>query len=361
MSFNVLMALTRQRIARAGVGLLVLAGAAFAQYKLANVPMPVNLDTTGKFSPATIRLGQEELIVEGPVVNSAEGILFSHDGRPNEIVDVSFEHARLDEQTVGKFQSLGLSPPSTPAKIDYRAQDSRSAPIGDEPCRTRVELRASSKMPDEIHLFQLGNPGLNHDRQLEMRTTGSELTTHLLIESPSGLYLEPGCQKVLKVGDWNRSCSIDITTNVAENSGLRLSFKPLTSDSALWEDTEGLFTPFELGQQKLKSTDPLPFQAQAASIRPLGDGNSSAPLTLSARSTSNGPLLTIHGLRIGSDQIQLSVSGKGFVKIDGGVFTVNFLTRVQENPILSALLAAVNAALLALVARLILKSPLTSP
>ena len=37
------------------LGLLLLTGAAFAEYKLANVPRPVDLKTTGKFSPATIR------------------------------------------------------------------------------------------------------------------------------------------------------------------------------------------------------------------------------------------------------------------------------------------------------------------
>ena len=362
MSFNTLMALRRQRIARAGVGLLVLAGAAFAQYKLANVPVPVNLETTGRFSPATIKLGQEELIIEEPVVNSAEGMLFSHDGRPNEIVDVSFEYARLDEQTVGKFASIGLSPPSTPSNIDYRAQDSKSPLISGEPCRTRVELRATSRMPDEIHLFQLGDPGLNHDRHLEMKTRGAELVSHLLIESPSGSYLESGCQKVLKVGDWNQPSSIDVTTIAAEDSDLRLSFKPLTASSNLWEDTEGFFAPFELGEPQLKPTDPPPFQARAVSIRSLSRGDSpSAVLTLvSARCTSGGPLLTIHGLRVGSDQLQLSITGKGLVKIDGEDVTVNLSNRLRENPVFSGLLAAANTALLAWVARLTLKTPSTS-
>jgi len=355
MSFS---ALTRQRIGRAAIGLLVLAAAAFAQFKLANVPEPVNLETTGKFSPATIRLGQEELIIEGPLVNSPEGMLFSHDGSLNEIVDVSFERARLDQQTVEKFESLGLSPPSTPSKIDYRAEDSMRAHIGIEPCRTRVELRAPLKMPEEIHLFQLGDPGLNHYRQLEMRVTGAELTSHVVIESPSGAYLEPGCQKVLKVGDWNRSSSIDVTTIVAENSDLRFSFKPITPNSALWKDTEGFFTPFELGQSL--PTDPQRFLVSAVSIKTLGD--SSSPLTrliLSARRPIDGSLLTVNGLKIGSDQLQLIVSGTGFVKIDGEDVTVDLFKRVQKYPLLLTLLGTLNAALVAWVVRLIRKPPST--
>src|SRR2546426_3510473 len=109
MAFKILMAFKRQRLARAGLGLLVLAAFAFAQYKLANIAHPLNLETTGKFSPATIRLGREELVIEGPVVNPSEGMLLSHNGRPNETVDARFDRARLDEQTILLFKSLGLS------------------------------------------------------------------------------------------------------------------------------------------------------------------------------------------------------------------------------------------------------------
>jgi hypothetical protein len=363
MSFDPLRFFGRRRIARAGVGLLVLAGAAFAQYRLANVPLPVNVETIGNFSPATIRLGQEELVIEEPVVNSAEGILFSHDGKQNEIVEVSFDHARLDEQTISMLESLGLRPPSTPARIDYRAQESKEPAAGEESCRTRVELRATSQMPAEIHLFQLDAPGLEHYRHLEMTTRGTELVSNLLSESPSDSDLAPGCQKLLRVGDWNQSLTmIDLTAIVADNSDLRLYFKPLTANATLWDDAAGFYEPFDLGAQQLKPTDPPPFQARAVSIRPLGGGKalSAPPALISARSTSDGPPLTISGLKIGSDQLQLSIAGKGWVKINGEDVTINFLKRVEENPIPSALLAAANAALLAWVARLVFKSPSTS-
>jgi len=362
MSFKLLRALWRQRTARAGAALLVLAAAAFAQYKLANVPLPVNLETTEKFSPAIVRLGQEELIIEGPLVNSTEGLLFSHDGGPNEIVDVSFERARLDEQTLQMFESLGLRPPATPAGIDYRAQEAKQPSSGGEPCRTRVELRAAAEMPAELHLFQLGTAGLNRYRHLEMTAKGAELTSYLLTESPGDTDVGPGCQKLLRVGDWNQSLStIEVAAIVADKTALRFTFKPLTPDSALWGGDGAGLEPIDLGAPKLSPNDPPPFRARAVSIRRLGDPTAVPSPLLSAQSTSDGPPLTIYGLRIGSDQLQLSIAGKGWAKIDGEDVTVDLLDRVQKNPIPSALLAAANAALLAWATRLILKSFSTKP
>jgi hypothetical protein len=365
MSFNPLRALWRRRIVRAGVGLLVLVGAAYAQYRLANVPLPMNVETIENFSPATIKLGQQELVIEGPVVNSAERMLFSHDGKQNETVDVSFDRARLDEQTVLMFESLGLKPLSTPARIDYRAQETQKPPVGEESCRTRVELRAASQMPAEIHLFQLGDAGLERYRHLEMRAVGAELVSNLLTESPGGSDLVPGCQKLLRVGDWNQSLTtIGVTTVVADNSALRFSFRPLTTTETLWGDATGFYEPFDLGAKKLNPNDPPPFQARAVSIRPLGGGNSTSappPEMASVRSTSDGPPLTIYGLKVGSDQLQLSIAGKGWVQINGEDKTVNFLQRVEENPIPSALLLAANTALIAWVARLIFQSLSSSP
>jgi len=359
MSFNPLKAFKRHRIARAGVGLLVLAGAALAEYKLANVPRPVNLETTGRFSPATIRLGQAELVIGGPVVDSKERLLFSHEGKPNETVDISSDHARLDEDTREMFEHFGARILSTPTQIDYRAEDPTESSASLEPCHTRVEILAASKMPDEIHIFQLGDPGANSFRHLRMRAKGAELVLNLVTRSPSdNSEGAPGCQYVIRVGDWHDNITaLDLTAVNSEDSDLRLNFRRLMRDSTPWADTEGVL-PLDLGTQQLTpASSPPPFQARSVSIKSLDLGN---PRTLLS-AISDGPLLTIRDLKIGSDQIQLTIAGTGWVKIDGKPWTVNFLDRLMENKILAALLAAANAALLALVARLIFKTPSTKP
>ncbi len=162
--FNLLRAFRRSRIARASAGLLVLAGAALAQYKLVNVPRPVDLGTTGKFSPATISAGREELIIEGLVLdpekrmlvspqgeNNEPVMLFSHDGEPNETIDVIVNPAQLNDETIEYLKS-GPKLPSTPTRIAYEATDTDplSSP-GGEPCSTNVEILAAPKMSDEAN------------------------------------------------------------------------------------------------------------------------------------------------------------------------------------------------------------------
>src|SRR3954463_10985482 len=103
-----------KRIVRVLAGVSVFALALGVQYYLTDIPVPAELASTERFTPATCRLGQEELIIEEPEVNSSEGIVFSHAGATNEIVDLRFERARLDTDTVEMLTALGDSPPNAP-------------------------------------------------------------------------------------------------------------------------------------------------------------------------------------------------------------------------------------------------------
>lgn len=358
MTFNTVRDLLRQRIFRAGAGLVVLSGAAFAQYELANVAEPVEVETIKELSPATARLGQEELIIEGPVVDAEQGILFSHNGRPNETVDVRLERARLGEQTIKKFERYRLHPPVTPTNIEYQAEKSKSAE-GREPCRTRVELRAAAGTPAEIHIFQYGDPGKSYYRHLEMTAKGAELVSDFVTMSPDESDLAPGCQYSLTVGELSVPITRTMVTAIVdEDSAVRLYFRPRTLDSNPWAETKGLL-PLDLGAQKLKSTDAPPFQARGVRIRPLGGRDSASDLA-SAASLSDGPLLNIRGLTIGSDEIQLSISGKAWVQTNGKTKTVDLLSLIQQNLIISLILGSANAALLAWAGRLVFKSPSAS-
>lgn len=358
MSFNPLLAFRQQRLLRAGVGLLVLAAAAFALYKLAHVQRPVYLATAGKFSPATIKLGEQELIIEGPVVDREEGLLFSCDSGPRGIVQLNFDRARLDQQTIELFESLNVKLPATFAPIDYRAAEAKSSSAGHEPCRTRIELRVVSSAPAEIRISQLSDPGFNRRRQLQITAIGAELNADMLTQSPGEDSFAPGCQKILKVDNVSHSTSLEVTALVAEDSTVHFTFLPLVADSTPWGDEQGSL-PLDLGGgPRLNPTDAPPFQARAVSIRSFASGASTnAPPLLSARSEAGGPLLTISSLKIFSDQLQVSVTGKGSLAIDGLAQTANLLKLFQENLTISGLLIAANGALLAWVARLVFQAP----
>lgn len=356
MSFNTLIRFWHRRIVRAGVALLVLAAASFGQYKLAHVPRAMDLAAEGKFAPATIKLGEQELIIEGPVVNAEQGLLFSSESGTNAIVQVGFERARLDEQTVELFEELEIKLPAAWTSIDYRAEQNNSPRTG-KPCSTRIELRIAGKTPAEIRISQFGEPGRN-SRYVQIIASGAELISKMLTESQADSDLAPGCQKLLTVDKLSHSTSLDLTARVAENSEVRLTFLPLGADSKPWGDERGSVEVGLGGPPKLNPADAPPFQARAVSIRSFGTGaaTNAAPV-LSARSEVGGPLLLISGLKVFSDKLEVNVAGKGSVELNGMAQTTNFLKLLQENPIASALLLAANAALLAWVARLVFKSP----
>jgi hypothetical protein len=213
-------------------------------------------------------------------------------------------------------------------------------------------------MPGEIRLSQFGASGSNRERYLQMSVRGAELTSNMLTDSAGDSDRGPGCQKLLRVGDWKESLAIgSVSVVVAQDSAFRFYFSPRTADENLWAQTQGLL-PLVLGARKQNSTDP-PLQARAVSINSLGsDGSTIA--RVSARSANDGQLLTINGLRIGADQIQVSIAGKGNVQVNSRPVTINLLKPIQENPVLLAILVATNGALLAWVARLVFKTPQTS-
>ena len=192
-----------------------------------------------------------------------------------------------------------------------------------------------------------------------MTSSDAEFSADLLTE-PSDSYLAPGCQKLLKVDDVSHSTSIDLTARVAANSTVHFTVYPLTADSTPWGDAQGSIAVDLGGAPRLTATDAPPFQARAISIRRLGSGTATqAPAVLSARSEAGGPLLTVSNLKIFSDHLEVSIAGKGNVEIDGVEQTTDFMKLMFENMIISGLLIAANAALLAWVARLVFKAPPT--
>lgn len=357
MSFKRVRALWQRRIVRALVGILVLASAALGAYKLSHVPRPVDLAAAGKFTPSRIKVGEQELIIEGPVVNREEGLLVSYGTGKKGIVQVGFDRARLSENALDVFNLLEVRLPGTYGPIDYRAAQIRSSSADHEPCSTRVELRVASQEPAEISILQLSESGLDGHRELVITARGAEIFARMQTDTADDSSA-PGCQKILTVDSVTHATSLPLTVHVAENSSIRLHFFPLKADSTPWDDAQGSLALDLGGPPKLSPSDPPPFQARAVSIKSLGNGSSTnGTPVLSARSEPQGPLLTISGLKVFSDQIQVNVAGKGWLEIDGVAQTTDLMEFLQENIIISGLLVAANVALLGWVARLVFKTP----
>ena len=334
-------------------GLLVLTGAIIPQLYLIFRPEPVNLEDTGKFSPAVLRLGREELMIEGPVTNSDEGLLLSHIGQPNEIVDLSFNRARLDGETL--LQLGESNPPPDPTRIDYLTTKSAQRTEGNS-CPTFIDVKFADarKPPTALHFYQTDAPGGGDYRSLDMKTTGGELILNIGTDGDD--VRAPGCQKKLAVGS-DFSLLTEGTYGLAivaeADSVSHFSFNPATAKNTLWDGPDAFFQPFDLGREQNSPEAPAPLRARAVAIRNLG-GDKSSELTsvLSASSLEGGELLIIENLKVGSDRIQINVSGRGLVKENSKDY-VNLIDRMKRHLLTTSLLAVANVALLVWFMRLL--------
>jgi len=345
-----------------GVAVLLCAGAVTLQYYLIKRFSVVKVEAAGRFTPATARLGQESLVVvKDPVLAadpndySAEDLLLSHEGIENGVVDVHFDRAQLSQETVALLAGAGVNPPLTHEEVDY-AVDTGRKPEPGEPCRTLVRIlrKALPKQAAELHFFQMGTPGSRFNRHLEMKAGGVELAVSMsAATSPEGDPQAPGCQKVLRIGDWKQRLggSIPIKVIAAPDSGFRFYFKSLNQNVSLWEGPSGLFEPFVLGTPPMHPGDLPSLQARAVEIRSFQERSKSAPSPiLSARSPNGEAPLNVQSLSLGSNQLQAMISGRG--RVAGKDIT--WADRLKMAPMLAVSLAAANAGLILLL-RLLFK------
>ncbi|MDT4952489.1 MAG: hypothetical protein QOJ02_627 [Acidobacteriota bacterium] len=380
----------KKRIVRGAVALLVFAGVLFLQYRLANIPLPVDVEASNKFTIPPIMLGQEELVIEGLVIDPASHQLLYHEGKPTESVSVTFDQARLSEDTIRLYDIKQVTPP-TPAQINYDTyvpENKRPKPKPTlkpkpsptpeakviEACQTnvRVELANKEKPPAEIHFFQKDR-GREFFRHLEMKASGAELVVQIVTLSPAendsndsadeaaveddqGATEEdetapPACLKSLRlksqtIGEANVKIPPDssMVAIPATDSTFMFHFLPLPGNSPSWGGKDGFYEAFTLGPPVGAPV----IQAHGVSIKAF-DGS----VVLSIRAADAKSPLRVNKLEVGEDQLKASISGRGFVTIRGEEITVDLLERIKKYPIIAALFLVANAGLIAWLARLI--------
>ncbi|HJR08343.1 MAG TPA: hypothetical protein VJ842_13870 [Pyrinomonadaceae bacterium] len=367
---SILKAYLRKRWVRALVGGAAFVAVIYLQYKLADWPVAVDLADTGKFSPVTLQLGAEELVIEGPVVNSSEGLLLAHNGKVDEIVSVRFDRARLDDETADMLKDEGSKLPTVPAEFSYSPEEPNAPTetVGSEPCGTSMTVAWAKpdRPPVELRFFQLGQPGLDLVRHLEMQATGSEVLVRILAKTgKEEEAAEARCRNLLQLGDAEEILTgeLGVGAIAADGATLRWNFMPAARRDYLWSGADGLYQPFDLGQAKVSTANPAGgLQARAVRIRSLEAASGAAQRELlSARSTDGGALLNLSALKIGSEHLQLSVTGNGWVKINGVDRSVNMFERLNNLSPLGALLFGVlNTAFLEGIRRFIFNKPKTA-
>ncbi|HEV3471123.1 MAG TPA: toll/interleukin-1 receptor domain-containing protein [Pyrinomonadaceae bacterium] len=342
----------RRKLVRVGVGALALAAALSAQYRFAYRAAPVELAETGLFAPAAARRGRDELVIEGPQTDSAAGLLFSHEGRADEVVDLGFERARVGDQTRALLAALDSDAPQEFAGLAlqtlYPPEEgpAGAGPEAGETCRTSVAIRAAR--PAALRLYQLKDAGGERFRDLELKADGGDLHVRAVTAMPEGGTAETlGCQKSLSAGDsFAETIEGMFTLDLIAEAGsaCRISFNAAGRGGPPWgEGRGGLFRPFELGGAPPKPDSPAPLRARAVHVRPLGGGG--GPPLLSARAADGG-LLNLDGLEVGPDSLLLGVSGRALVE-SGGAAYADPAARLKQHPAAAALFAVADLALLA--------------
>lgn len=362
----------QKRFVRIVVAILVLTGAVFFQYRLAQFfPLPVEVEKGApQYSPATAGvIRREELVVDSPTWQTPgaatvdSSLLFTYEGREYVQVEAYFEAAHLHDDIIQLLQDdrdLKQLPPPGLQPISYTTADDESiAPPGnqappqnDVPCRTSIHLTsaAPAKLPTQLHFF----PMEGSDRRLlfEMTAEGTDLMVEIVTRNSAanseGKIQGPGCTKSLSVGDWKHPpFASPVALHIVVPAGKRLQFSFLTSaGKAPWSADIG-YEPFRL--------ELAPLTARA--VRKVKQGTSSGSPLFEASSIQGVEPLLLKHLWIRSGEAQLNFSGKAMVRENGKyVATFDPWEFAKKNPLLLAVLTILNAGLLEWIRRVVFGS-----
>lgn len=319
---------------------LLLAVVLAVQAYLAYHPEPVNLDATGRFSPASVKFGREVLTIEAPQPDP-EGLLLAHVANANEVVELGCESGRLDGSTLMLFSKQ--NPPTRPSRVDFLTTR-LAGPVAGEPCRTFVQVRAADagRPPSALRFYQQGSPSGDVLRSLWLKADGELLLGMDTVMSDESQENSPGCRKLLRVGEGFESHVNDDSTIAlvaAPDSGAGFTFSPVTAKEPLFTGAGGGFEPFSFGSDGT-------LRARAIEIVATGANGAGPEPVLAARGVEGGEPLRVESLLVNPDRLEVKVSGLAFVEVSGHSVT-DPLGRINRRPLLWLLLVVADAVLLA--------------
>jgi hypothetical protein len=313
--------------------------AALIQVFFKDMPWPLQVESVDKLHNVSAALAAQEIVISGATVSPHHAFL-TYQGNPFEAVDLDFERAQLGDVTASVLSSFPPAPPLQPAPW-HLITDENDAPKTGETCRTFLDITVlgDPAARNEFHLLQLGNPGLNHNRHIEIRTDATPLVVNVKTESPEGKENALACQKRLQSGDWFRGVkNAPIQFVVSPHSSFRINFVSLSSPVPPWGGPDKPFRAAEFG----------PLLAREFTVRPIQEdgilANGKPALHMTAYRDSQ---LKIKDLEIESDALQVSLSGKAWSKVEGKTLGFDLWDAMGKNAMFAALLTSANALLLA--------------
>lgn len=306
------------------------------QYRLANIPLVVDLSDT-KIPP--IRQG-EQLTISGLSAPDSNKSLLTHRGEVNQEPQFFFDQARLPENVRTAYGVDQRS--TTPQRMQCLLFKDPKTPAGPmNPCATDFEAKTEQgqKAPEKIVLFQAEEPGTQNYRSVSFRLD-TPVLFQMSTNPPAGPPGEdevdygPGCVKQLigSNGNWVRKLKgspLTIAALSEAEAPIKLRFLPLDVAKPIWPGGDGMFEPF------------FNVRLDAKTVSITSNGKS-----LFEAKTSGEDRLQIDRLYVGSDQLQMHLIGRAYVTANGVPITQDFVKRIEQNRILAGLFIALNGALI---------------
>ena len=335
-----LLTATRKQWLRGGsISVLVLGIAGALNYQLAHFPVPVDVP-----EQVAAEGDRESLVLESPLIGTNDELL-QHRGRRGEAVDVYFDHAAFAPATLQLFRSLGVTPPEMPGAMAYITKSSGND--RNDTCRTSLSARIANKTApaSRLTIFQQQVDDVERHRYLGMNASHLDLAVELNTIGPTSDHDPVGsCSVMLRAGDWTQflGSSVPVTIMVAADSNFRFHFESLIANESPWGGTEDMFEPFSLSA----GIHPLTAEGLHVGSRSASQEQNRGGSRLTIRAASPKSAIRVDHLKVGTKGLQIAPSGKGWVTENGEKLTIDFKKRVTDNPILAALLTALNGWLL---------------
>lgn len=326
----------RTQLPKRILALVCLAATAALEWKLVNLPAG---DVSGQF-PTTVRARDEVVTFGGP--GSVTGSPFSFAYSPpteaeKVLVDAYFDNAQLSDETLRAFKSFQISAPSSASVITYLTSGEGSAA-----CSTKIQVEPAGANLKSVEFSQSGSDITSGYRSLGASFAGAGAVVTLTSQGALQNGLSP-CRIELSVGDWKQATQgfMPIKIEVPAGAPFRFHWQNLDERSNTWKTRSSALPLLEFGPSASDE-----FTAQTISISAMNPKTGALdPAGFEARGKQSP--LTVLSFGINQNSLEIKASGNGRVLKDGKVVnTTNVLETLNKNPILSALFAAGNLALI---------------
>jgi hypothetical protein len=333
----------RSRLTGRVFALVCLIVAVAIEWKLVNLPAG---EVNGQF-PTTVRARDEIVTFVEP--SSVTGGPFSFMYTPpteaeKVLLDAYFDNAQLSNQTLQALRSFQVSAPTPPGVITYLTTGA-----GNAACATKLQVEPAGNNLKSVEFSQGGSDITSGYRTLGASFSGTGAVVTLISQGifQSG---QSSCRIELSVGDWKQSTQgfLPIRIQVPPGAHFRFHWQNLDERSSTWRTKSSALPLLAFGSS---ASDEFATQTIAiSSVNPKTGAPD--PPHFEARGVKQFPL-TVLSFGINQKQLEINAAGKGRV-LKGGkiVSTVNVLETLNKNPILSALFAAGNLALIGWVGRM---------